>query len=467
MELGDIAKKYSENLKAFFANSRVIDIIGEEQYGKESYQGQKAECTQRYNDIMTNTVFIPYITLEHLEKFIVFIKLKYGKEEAETKFPKEIKLLNILTNVKQGIVLDYTTRLIEEVKSILPNHDGVEVLLEKCLEDKTSEIPNNMILFFKTNKVSKFQQARVCRCIQNYRRQVKEIILLETSSFSGDRKDDLNDKNYRNVLSKMSRSETFVIQQVGNQSKREIYLPVLEYRAENEYLENAMHEVMHITKEESADNTYRTGLLERKKSNNQDGELIVYYNKIENVLENAMWKKLIKGKQIPESNQKYHAYMGTVIFEEVTHHWQVKNAVRKAVESKILEENPLYMLNKEEISVCRSVYEKANGIMERFMSKFEGELQKINNRRTTIKGFRRTVGSKNFRLLARLCTEVVNAKKVAPEYINIADDIINDMEQRKQNRQNILDRTKGIRPQRIGKMADTLSDMRIRYAEER
>ena len=123
-----------------------LNLISEEQYGKESYQEQKAEFTQRYKDIMKNTVFIPYITLEHLEKFIIFIKLKYGNEEAETKFPQEIKLLNRLTNVKQGIMLEYTTRLIEEVKSIIPNHEGIEEILKRCLEDKTNTTLNNILL---------------------------------------------------------------------------------------------------------------------------------------------------------------------------------------------------------------------------------------------------------------------------------------------------------------------------------
>ena len=299
MELGDITRKYSENLNDFFANSGVIDIIGEEQYGKESYQEQKAEFTQRYKDIMKNTVFIPYITLEHLEKFIIFIKLKYGNEEAETKFPQEIKLLNRLTNVKQGIMLEYTTRLIEEVKSIIPNHEGIEEILKRCLEDKTNTTLNNILLFFQNNKISKHQQKNICKFIENYKQEAKEKILLETSSYLENRQDIPDDKYYISLLDNMSKNGQFVNQQIGKESNRNcryIFLPVLEYKTENDYLKNACHEVMHISKEKVGKRKYKTGLLERIISNNKGGELLSYDNPANNYIQDVRWKKLKKRK---------------------------------------------------------------------------------------------------------------------------------------------------------------------------
>ena len=93
MNLQDISDVYQKNLMDFFSKEEVVECIYKEQYGEENYKNNKEKYHEEYKKILENTVFIPYVTLEHLQKFITANKDKYGEQYIRHAFNEENKLL--------------------------------------------------------------------------------------------------------------------------------------------------------------------------------------------------------------------------------------------------------------------------------------------------------------------------------------------------------------------------------------
>ena len=79
MNLQDISNIYQKNLITFFNDEKVIELIYKEQFGSKNYDENREYYLKKYKDIINNTVFIPYITLEHLDNFLINKQKNYAK----------------------------------------------------------------------------------------------------------------------------------------------------------------------------------------------------------------------------------------------------------------------------------------------------------------------------------------------------------------------------------------------------
>ena len=168
-----------------------------------------------------------------------------------------------------------------------------------------------------------------------------------------------------------------------------------------EYLKIAIHEVMHISKEKISKNKYRSGLFERDISANKSGILTVSDNLLSNFIQNLRWHSLTKDIDLPKENKIYHLYKGHSTTEEVMHHWQVRNVVKKMLENHLID--LLKMPYKNESFCKRHVtYEFPDETTKQFMNIFGNYIQKINTGELSIKKFKAIVGNSNYELLCNL-----------------------------------------------------------------
>lgn len=121
MDLNSISNKYKINLEKFFNNDDVIEIIYRKQYGDEYYEANENECKQNFKEIMKNTVFVPYITMEHLEGFLVSIREEHGDQYLADNYGEELNLLKKLQNEKKTIIKNYSSFMLDELKQFCPN----------------------------------------------------------------------------------------------------------------------------------------------------------------------------------------------------------------------------------------------------------------------------------------------------------------------------------------------------------
>ena len=121
MQLEDIAKRYRDNLRSFFSDETVIEQIYKEQYGKENYTANSGAYKEQYRYILDNTVFVPYITIEHLQQFLGQMSFKYGKEYLK-RFGEEEKLYTRLDAKRSSIIEQYTSQLFAELDKMMPGN---------------------------------------------------------------------------------------------------------------------------------------------------------------------------------------------------------------------------------------------------------------------------------------------------------------------------------------------------------
>lgn len=96
MTLKDISSKYQDNLIQFFSDEKIIEQIYKEQYGLEDYLANKDFYNSSYKNILNNTLFIPYITQQHLENYINSYIEKYSNDYVQKYLQKDVKLLEDL-----------------------------------------------------------------------------------------------------------------------------------------------------------------------------------------------------------------------------------------------------------------------------------------------------------------------------------------------------------------------------------
>lgn len=481
MDFKYIVNQYKNNLATIFSNEQVIESIYKEQYGEKTYLENKEEYNNRYKEIMSKTMFVPYITLEHLQNLVKDIRYKYGEKYLLENF-KELNILSRnLTNKKNIIIKDYTERLLQDIKSKMPKIKGIDNILKDC----TNEEPqlNEQIIQLainKNNKLSKLQENKLRKIMQTYQKDVKEKILIETSSYFIHKSEITNDQYYTSILDGMLSNGQFVTQAIGKDSSknfRYVFLPVLQYRTEQEYLKNAFHEVMHISKEHISNKKYVTGLFERIISS-KGGNLLGKDNPINNILSQTLWKIYKNKANIKVIEEPYHSYMGESFIEETSHHWQVRNVVNEAMNLKILP--PIHMMYRDKNVKTNTLYEQADTTTKLFMQSFGDKIQDVNSGKTTIRGFKKNVGVINYKLLGNLYNEWLGQKKLnfstqfgslnisgleqndgQELYSELGEEIVGRMTS-KSKRNDILEKTYSISPKEILNVNNLLRKMKKR-----
>ena len=124
--------------------------------------------------------------------------------------------------------------------------------VEKLINEIKEYIGNNRKSIF-----SRFKNNRIIKLLNQYDRGLKEKILIETSTYFQHRRNIPNGKYYTSLIEGMLNDESDVIELIGkdeNRNCRLIFLPILAYKSEEEYMKYALHELMHISKEKIEDN---------------------------------------------------------------------------------------------------------------------------------------------------------------------------------------------------------------------
>lgn len=168
MDLGSISDIYKENLKNFFNDERIIKLIYEEQFGKEYYKNNSKKCQDKYEEIMKNTVFVPYITMEHLEDFLVSVSNKSGDEYIKQNYVTECEFLDN--------TLEYRNNLCKTLEENY-NKYGAEYVIQNYAKEyeflSNAEELKKKLLSIRT----KFGQEYI---MQNYNKELNLLKKLES-----------------------------------------------------------------------------------------------------------------------------------------------------------------------------------------------------------------------------------------------------------------------------------------------
>ena len=410
MNLKDISEKYQENLVSFFNNDKVIDFIYKEQYGEKNYEENKEICRKEYKNIIDNTVFVPYITLQHLEDFIKSAENKHGQKYVEKNLNSEYNLLRRLYVKRDSIIKENFSVLYDELRQLNPKLNGVD-LTKSMYEDEQQKNPlNNVdsivkklesILNENKQPLHPFKSKKVSQLVAKFQMDIKDKILIETSSYFKHKTDVSKNENYVPVIENLTKGGQRVEEHIEENSEkncRYIYLPVLKYKSKQDYLKDAVHEVMHISKEKIAGTKYRSGLL---------NSLTVKEHPIKSFIQSLRWAKLkkdfskIKNINFPNESEKYKSYSGEIAMDEVVHHWQVRNVVKNILNSDIANEFKMPYINEHNRNEV-TTYEYADATTSKFMESFGKDIQEINNGNLSIGSFKRKVGKSSFDSLSHL-----------------------------------------------------------------
>ncbi|MBO4292817.1 MAG: hypothetical protein J5881_00265 [Clostridia bacterium] len=304
MDLGDISNIYKENLNSFFRNEEVIDLIYTEQFGSDNYNDEtKKDYLEKYNSIIDNTLFIPYITLDDLDNMLIQQRNLYGDKYLKDNFSKELYLSKKIHAEKKEIIKRYSSFMLDDLEQLFPKLSMAEYsrLLNNCSNNSFEENANfikDELLKDKNKLFTKFKKTKVEKIIEKYKKLSDEKILMETSSFYKHLSDVPKGKYYTDILEGISNEGQFVVQKIGklnDKNIRYIFLPVFKYPNKTEYLKNALHEVMHISKEQITKKQYKTGLLVRELPKNQNASgLMSMHNKFVDSWINFRWSRKAK-----------------------------------------------------------------------------------------------------------------------------------------------------------------------------
>lgn len=525
MNLADISNIYQENLNSFFRNKKVIELIYKEQFGSDNYQENADLYQKKYNDIMDNTVFVPYITLQDLDNFLInsqmnyidkanpnkkahllqqilqkkqniikeysslllddlktlfpnltedeysnilkhcsnksfgenskfiedalftnkkglFIKFKkskvekiiknyeknankkisvetekcfrnyrqlYGSNYLESHFSKELNLSKKLNAEKKDIIKKYSSFMLDDLKELFPSLTNNEYskILKHCSNttfDENAKFIEDELFKNKKGLFTKLKKNKVEKIIKKYKKLADEKVLMETSSFYKHLSDVPKGKYYTDILEGISSGGQFVSAKIGKKTEkniRYIFLPVFNYKTKEEYLKNALHEVMHISKEQLSTKHYKSGFIVRTLPNNPlASDLTVNKYPFASLGQTIRWSKIAKKNNIPKHSGLYKIINGTAATEEVLHHWQTREVLFKIVHSGLIKSLNLKYRNKSNANLTYH-YELFDDTTIKFVGNFKRDIQNINNGILPIKQFKRKIGKSNFSLFAQ------------------------------------------------------------------
>lgn len=326
MDLADISNIYQENLNSFFRNDKVIELIYKEQFGDENYNeknykdNDSDEIRNSYHDkfkeILDNTIFIPYITLADLDNILIQQRKLYGDKYLKTDFSQELSLSKKLHAEKKEIIKRYSSFMLDDLKQLFPKLSVNECsrLLKHCSDNsfaENSDFIEDELFKDKNPFFAKLKKTKVEKIIKKYQKLSDEKILMETSSFYKHLSDVPEGKYYTDILDDISNEGQFVVQKIGKQTDkniRYIYLPVFKYHDKTEYLKNALHEIMHISKEQLLKNKhYKSGFLVRELPKNpNDSRLFSKFNSFTSFLQNLKWSRIAKKNNFTFKPKSYN-----------------------------------------------------------------------------------------------------------------------------------------------------------------
>lgn len=415
MELEDISKKYKENIENFLKNKEVIEQIYKEQYGEEEYNKNKDMYNEQYKEIIENTVVIPYITLEHLENVLVSIGKTYGKEYVEENYKNEVNLARKLIIKKDEIVKEYTKQLLVDLQNKKIKIINFKELEEKLGNNVTENI-QNIKQHTKENIIGiigKYKERKLDKLLNIYEEDVKNKVLIETSTFFKHMRDIPKNKFSVDLVKIILGNESGAPARIGkekNKNCRYIYIPILKYCSKEEYLKDVIHEAMHISKEKILGKKHRRGLNELKILRNTNGQMYVPFSL--NLINSLKYKKIQKQFGLPKKRR--HERMDNEIFEEVVHHKEVRNVTSK------LKKNGLDKLLEMQYRVhdlgnkLGVTYECADNVTEKFINNFHKYTRKINSATMKIQELKKCIGNGNYYTFARLMNEWIRGVDVKP-----------------------------------------------------
>lgn len=430
MNLDDISEKYQKNLISFFYDERIIDHIYKEQYGEESYKIHKDEYRKQYEDIMKNTVFMPYVSLRDLARFLLYNKGLYGADYVKENYPEELELYHRLNAKKKNIVAEYTNLLLDELMQATNNKLEIDKSeLSKDNFENNVKLIGEKIFLKKGSIIDYFKKKKINNIIEKYKNAFDGKMIVETTTFFKHRRDCSDDKYYASIMHRYERGNSFVAECMGkdaNKNCRYVFLPVFAYKNKNDYLTLAIHEVMHISKGKISKDKYQSGLLKRYMSKSEIGSTlheeasgtkgdIQYVGNLFRGLTQSMQWYLFKQKRHKKLDNKvfYEAVKGDSEFEEALHHSQARK-VAESIRADGLDsmlEMPYDMKLPGNTPIS---YEKADNVTKRFMEFFKEDFQKINSGEMSIESFKNKIGRKNYGLLSTLY-QANNKKKSEQE----------------------------------------------------
>lgn len=385
-------------------------------------------------------------------------ELFYGLEATMKRFGKEIKLSKKLNAQKKDIIKKYSSFMLDDLKQLFHDlsEDEYSKILKNCKNNSFDEnakfIEDNL---FKDKKgfLLNLQKNKAQQIVEKYRELTSKKILMETSSFYKHFSEVPKGKYYADILEKMSKSNVgLAVSCIGRKSKkniRYIFLPVLQYKNKDAYIKTALHEIMHISKEQITEENVISGMVVDKipKNPNASTEIGVFkpfdllgFIKRLNWLPRYEKKFNLAARHTPTTEKKdlsskYNANKGIVISEETEHNNQVNDVFLKIKKSGLLDKIQCSYFNTSKNDFLD--YDSFNDATKEFDSYFKEDIQKINRGESSLKEFKRNVGIKNFDAFAKtayLCTndpESFNMKNSRDSkramYNNIGIQIVREM----------------------------------------
>ncbi len=346
---------------------------------------------------------------------------EYGSEYMESNFSKELDLSKRLNAKKRDIIKKYSSFMLDDLKEFFPGltKDEYSKILNITFYKKTKSIEDELFKD-KIGFFTKSQKSKVEKIIKKYKKLADEKVLMETSSFYKHLSDVPKGKYYTDILEGISSGGQFVTQKIGKKTEkniRYIFLPVFKYKTKEEYLKNALHEVMHISKEHLSNKHYQSGFVVRNLSKNPLDPTLG--DDISNLRDwgQKKWSKIIAKKHnLPSPNPSYNITDGTMSAEEVIHHFQSREALDQiANNDDLMELLDFPYINKSIDNPPTKLYELFDDTTKKFIKRFKTDIQNVNNGNLSVKNFKRKVGISNFALFAQtahLCTKDNNVDNI-------------------------------------------------------
>lgn len=436
MNLEDISNIYQEELKNFFRNEKVIELIYKKQFGTDAYDENKADYINRFNNIMANTVFMPFIRLKDLDNMLIHLRISHNDDYMKKNFREEINLSKKLHAEERSIIQRYSSFMLDDLKELFPKltKDQCSKILKGCSNksfDENAQFIEDELFRDKKPFFTKLKKNKVEKLIERYKKLTSEKILMETSTFYKHCSDIPNGKYSTDILEVLSNDfgEEKNQQKIGRNTDRNmryIFLPVLTYNSKMEYLKAALHEVMHISKEQLSKNHYKSGLLVRKLAKNPNvSEPQINYNIFIDLFKNFIWNKKVATKNDLESNlPKYNTYDASHSIEEVIHHSQTCEVLSEISENGLIDSFHLPYIDRLNPNFLVK-YELFDPAAKKFISKFKEDIQKINNNKLSLREFKQKIGITNFDLFAHASNLCTSSSKST--YNSIGSDIVDKM----------------------------------------